>query len=167
MDLDPEVYPYSSLEWRVPTGPIDPVKLREAIRSAPGSIWVIEWKHQPGFLGLVELRPFSELKSIGIAFRLIRSEWGKGIATEAAGVALEYGFRKMKLLEIVALVHPENIRSQRVVQKLGLRWDGLIFVGRRSVLSVPFSNCSDNSRGAYTNKYICYRLSSADYRGHI
>jgi RimJ/RimL family protein N-acetyltransferase len=173
MDLDPEVYPYSEIGGRVRTAPRDPIKLRQAIRSeiaseTPqfGALWVIEWKHQPGFLGLVGLLPCPEPKSIALLFRLIRSAWGQGIATEAARAALEYGFCTMKLVDIVALVHPENSRSQRVVQKIGLRWDGLVLVRQRSILSTPLAISKDGSIPrtlSYTNKFICYRVGRAEY----
>jgi RimJ/RimL family protein N-acetyltransferase len=172
MDLDPEVYPYSEVGGRVRTGPIDPAKLMEAIRSEMaaerpqfGALWVIEWKHQPGFLGLVGLLPCSQPKSIALLFRLIRSEWGQGIATEAARAALQYGFRTLKLVDIVALVHPENSRSQRVVQKIGLRCVGLVSVRQRSILNTPLAISKDGSIPLnYTNNFICYRMDRSEYR---
>src|SRR5690349_3660976 len=97
MDLDPEVYPYSSIDLKVRRGPVDATKLRAAIRpeiaSGPprfGIIWAVEWKHQPGFVGLVGLLPCPQPKSIALSFRLVRSEWDKGLATEAARAAVEY-----------------------------------------------------------------------------
>jgi RimJ/RimL family protein N-acetyltransferase len=174
MDLDPEVYPYSEVHFHVRKKPPDPIKLRESIRSEiaarpPQPIWVIEWNNRPGFLGLVGLLPCAQPKSIAISFRLVRSEWGKGIATEAARSALEHGFRVMKLQEIVALVHPENHRSRHVVEKAGLRCDGLVLVAQRSILSAPprppdnvLGNLLALNSSSYSNKYICYRLSRTE-----
>ena len=54
--------------------------------------------------------------SVGKAF------WGHGLATEAAQVSLQYGFETLKLESIVAIVHPENGASRRVIEKLGMEF---------------------------------------------
>ena len=50
---------------------------------------------------------------------LNRNYWGKGYATEGAKAVLDYGFRELKRDRIVSLIHPGNIRSIRVAEKLG------------------------------------------------
>jgi len=56
-----------------------------------------------------------------IGWRLARSAWGKGLATEAALAARDHAFDALVLPELVAIIHPENDRSQRVAAKLGMR----------------------------------------------
>ena len=46
--------------------------------------------------------------------------WGKGLATESARAALAYGFEKAGLDRIMAVAVPENVASQRVMQKIGM-----------------------------------------------
>jgi len=46
--------------------------------------------------------------------------WGKGLATEAARAAVQFGFQSLGLERIVALASVENGASQRVIQKLGM-----------------------------------------------
>ena len=49
--------------------------------------------------------------------------WGRGFATAAARAALAYGFTKLCLDEIYACTVPANVRSLRVMQRIGLRPD--------------------------------------------
>ena len=53
-----------------------------------------------------------------IDFILDRSVWGKGYATEVGKASVQFGINKLKLKSIIGIVHPENIGSQRVLQKL-------------------------------------------------
>jgi RimJ/RimL family protein N-acetyltransferase len=53
-----------------------------------------------------------------------RSAWGRGYATEAAGLALGFGFRELELHRIWAVCDPENSGSARVLRKLGMRQEG-------------------------------------------
>jgi RimJ/RimL family protein N-acetyltransferase len=55
---------------------------------------------------------------IGVPF------WGKGFATEAAGAAVAYGFETLQLRRIYAHHFAENIASQRVLEKIGMRHEG-------------------------------------------
>jgi ribosomal-protein-alanine N-acetyltransferase len=49
-----------------------------------------------------------------------RTYWHRGLATEAASASLQWGFEELALERIVAIVHPENLRSRRVIAKLGM-----------------------------------------------
>ena len=55
-----------------------------------------------------------------IGWRLARSAWGRGLATEAALAARDHAFETLGLPELIAIVHPENTRSQAVARKLGM-----------------------------------------------
>jgi RimJ/RimL family protein N-acetyltransferase len=59
---------------------------------------------------------------IGYGLRLDRT--GDGIATEAAGLLLHLGFEDLGLHRIFAFHHPDNIASQRVMEKLGMQREG-------------------------------------------
>jgi len=52
-----------------------------------------------------------------IGWRLARSAWGRGLATEAALAARDHAFEVLGLPEVIAIVHPENARSQAVARK--------------------------------------------------
>jgi RimJ/RimL family protein N-acetyltransferase len=88
-------------------------------------LWAIELKPSAEFIGFVGLEipnydlPFSPCTEIG--WRLARRFWGRGYATEAAQVALNFGFEALALDEIVSFTSVLNERSQRVMQKLGMQ----------------------------------------------
>ncbi|EFC85085.1 GCN5-related N-acetyltransferase [Parafrankia sp. EUN1f] len=99
-----------------------------------------------GFAGLAHVPPF--LAEAGpdpeLGWRLKRSAWGQGLATEAAVAARDDAFRRLGLPEMISIIHPENVRSQRVAVKLGMRVARRIdnpAIGRRvdvwSVVSGP------------------------------
>ncbi|MEZ5428701.1 MAG: GNAT family N-acetyltransferase [Pyrinomonadaceae bacterium] len=73
-----------------------------------------------GYCGLQNLDGGDEIE---IYYGYAQTAWGKGFATEAAAAVLEFGFREAGLEEIVAVTHPENIASQNVLQKIGLRFE--------------------------------------------
>jgi RimJ/RimL family protein N-acetyltransferase len=52
--------------------------------------------------------------------------WGRGIATEAAGMLLELGFQELGLHRIEATTRPDNTASWHVLEKIGMRREGLI-----------------------------------------
>jgi RimJ/RimL family protein N-acetyltransferase len=56
---------------------------------------------------------------VEIGYRLGRGFWGKGLGTEAARMALAYGFDKVKLSAVIAIVEPDNLASLNVIRKLG------------------------------------------------
>lgn len=57
-----------------------------------------------------------------IYYLIGRDYWGQGYAYEASKALLDYGFNKMNLEEIVALVKAENIASRKVIEKIGLKY---------------------------------------------
>ncbi|KZK95949.1 anhydro-N-acetylmuramic acid kinase [Pseudovibrio sp. Ad46] len=57
---------------------------------------------------------------VEIGWRLLRSEWGKGFATEAAQMWLGFGLETLKLNEIVSFTPVQNSRSEKVMQRLGM-----------------------------------------------
>ena len=77
-------------------------------------------------IGWAGLQYLPELEVTEVGFLLDRSWWGKGYATEAARAALQFGFEDFKLKQIIALVHPENLASQRVIEKLGMMYESTI-----------------------------------------
>lgn len=68
----------------------------------------------PGFLPEV-------MPAVEIGWRLRRDAWGHGYATEAATAALRFGFDVIGLDRIVSIRHVDNVRSGRVMEKLGFR----------------------------------------------
>jgi RimJ/RimL family protein N-acetyltransferase len=80
-----------------------------------------------GLIGFCGLQPLletgSESDEIEIGWWLARAWWGRGLATEAARVALRDGFARVGLERIVAIAQPANTPSIGIMQKLGMRFE--------------------------------------------
>jgi ribosomal-protein-alanine N-acetyltransferase len=61
---------------------------------------------------------------VEVGYTFARESWGRGYATEAASACLAVAFGQLAFDEVIALVVPDNDRSQRVVAKLGMVQDG-------------------------------------------
>ena len=129
MDLDPAVHRYIYGDT-----PPDPDahrrRLEDQINSdwpPEGGRWIVEEKTNPEFLGWCGLIPLEDSGFIEIGYRYVRAAWGRGIATEAACRVLDHGCSTLGLDPIVAVSHPDNAASHRVLLKIGLKRDGTAF----------------------------------------
>jgi len=115
-------------------GPLTPeevttfvARMREKFQSQGFGFWALEEKATGAFIGFTGLnRPnFSApfMPCVEIGWRLARHAWGKGLATEAARAALNFGFGPAKLTEIVAFTARTNTRSRAVMTRLGMTYD--------------------------------------------
>jgi len=176
MDLDPEVYRYSEMLPSLPLENPDPAALREKIRfqiksGSPRDFWAVEWKDQPGLLGLAGLceNPAGGETNV-LGFRFVRTAWGQGIAPEVAQAILDHAFRVLKYPAVVAFSRMENWRSRRVLEKIGMKQDTIVVIEPRSLLSAPRSsgpvkiNNFLNIKCSNGIKYLGYRL---DRRAHL
>jgi RimJ/RimL family protein N-acetyltransferase len=113
------------------------------------SLWVVQERETGLTIGDCGLVLFGyEGPDIEIACRLRKGAWGQGYATEAGRAWIEYGFDEIGLERIVAASHPENEASQRVLEKLGMRREGLTDLdGTRALL---YSIEHDDPRPAAT-----------------
>lgn len=79
-----------------------------------------------------------ELQEYGwtyLGFRLAQSYWGKGLATEAASAWVRAAFDDFHIDRLTSFVHPENVSSMRVLEKLGFRAAGRdTIMGMNSIL---------------------------------
>lgn len=122
---DPEVVRY--MDW----GPNSEDDTREFLKRAQT---YIEGDPRIGFeLAVIHLERGELLGGIGLhvngpkamlGYCFARPAWGRGYATEAARVMLDFGFRSLKLHRIWACCDPENAGSVRVLLKVGMRKEG-------------------------------------------
>jgi RimJ/RimL family protein N-acetyltransferase len=78
-----------------------------------------------GWAGLQPLAGTTEIE-VGYAFR--KAAWGRGFATEVASALVQWGFEERGLDRIVAVASSENEGSRRVMDKLGMRYEGMRLV---------------------------------------
>jgi RimJ/RimL family protein N-acetyltransferase len=73
------------------------------------------------FLGRAGLRFWPQFDETELGWALRRNVWGKGYATEAGRACIEWGFRQLPVSYLTAMIQPDNGRSIRVAERLGLR----------------------------------------------
>ena len=90
-------------------------------------LWAVQRRDTGEFIGFTGLhvmtadRPLAGQVEVG--WRLARSVWGQGLATEAARAALGYGFETAGLAEVMSMTARINVRSWRVMERLGMLRD--------------------------------------------
>lgn len=85
--------------------------------------WAIETRATGEFIGFTGLATVDDempFTGIELGWRLARSAWGNGYATEAGQAALRHGFDVMDLSVIVAVTMAQNLRSQAVMRRIGM-----------------------------------------------
>ena len=82
------------------------------------SKWIILERQLGRAIGDSGLLKLEEHGWIDLGFRLAQSYWGKGLATEAASAWVRAAFDDFHIDRLTALVHPENVASIRVLEKL-------------------------------------------------
>ncbi len=125
LGTDPEVMRYISF-GKVQTQREARKDLATRIRMSTGNTgyWIIQHGETGAFIGWLALKKLSKTKDYEIGFRLMRSAWGKGYATEGSRKLLDYAFWDLGLTKVLAVAMPENKASRRVLEKLGLNFQG-------------------------------------------
>lgn len=88
--------------------------------------WAVEVQATGSFIGFAGLDDVDDglpFTGVEIGWRLARSAWGHGYATEAALATLTFGFGTLALPEIVAITTATNLRSQAVMRRIGMTRD--------------------------------------------
>jgi RimJ/RimL family protein N-acetyltransferase len=88
----------------------------------PGlGVWPAQERPTSRFIGWFCLKYVPKTVEVEVGYRLLPEAWGRGYATEGARALVARGFEVLGLYRIIGLTHPENVASQRVLQKAGLR----------------------------------------------
>lgn len=77
------------------------------------------WKETGEVIGFSGVKFVPEISDTELGYRFLPEYWGKGLATEAGRASIEFARSDLGLKRLVAMVHPENVASARVVTKLG------------------------------------------------
>lgn len=125
INADPEVAQYLN---RPPPGRLFVTHLEVEWRRHGFGLWALE-SAEPGaagrlvgFAGLSHPAFIPQLEmEVEVGWRLARQAWGRGLATEAARAVVEQARDALDLPRVISIIHPENRRSQRVAEKLGMR----------------------------------------------
>jgi len=86
-------------------------------------LWATIHKETGKFIGRCGLLPWEidGKLEIEIAYLLNKSFWHQGLATEAANGIMKYAFEKLNLSRLICLIEPDNIPSQKVAERIGMK----------------------------------------------
>lgn len=83
-------------------------------------------KKSSRLIGYCGFKYCKQLCGTEISYGFARDSWGRGYGYEAAKAVLDYGIETLKLKEIVAAVNPQNVASEIILNKIGMKPDGQI-----------------------------------------
>ena len=100
------------------------------------SHWAVEEKATQKMIGRIGFLNPEGWPGFEIGWTLARHAWGKGYATEGAKVALQYAFKQLDQPHVISLIHPDNVPSMKVAERIGekferktrlFEWDVLVY----------------------------------------
>ncbi|MEV1047284.1 GNAT family N-acetyltransferase [Streptomyces sp. NPDC049916] len=126
LDNDPEVMRYINGGRPVTAGEIRERTLPRLLHDHPCTgtrgFWAAREKTTGAFLGWFELRPLAENDPsvVELGYRLARTAWGRGYASEGARALVRKGFTDLGARRVTATTMAVNTASRRVMEKAGL-----------------------------------------------
>ncbi|PEJ51775.1 MULTISPECIES: GNAT family N-acetyltransferase [unclassified Bacillus (in: firmicutes)] len=100
---------------------------REMYETRSGIRWGIIEKETNKLIGTCGFNAYQERnKRAEVGYEIHPDYWRKGYATEAVKALLNYGFDMLQLNRIGAIVYPENLPSQKLLEKIGFTNEGLL-----------------------------------------
>jgi ribosomal-protein-alanine N-acetyltransferase len=127
--------------------------LERFIHEESDEVWALCLRETGRVVGSMGLHP-DRLRAPGVralGYVLARGLWGRGLVPEAAEAALAYGFDRLHLPMVSAYVFSDNVRSRRVVEKIGFRYEGTL---RHATLRYDGAVLDDR----------CYSITSHEFR---
>lgn len=122
---DPEVMKWMSTGQPIPRERVELAIPRyiERFHENGFGVFAVELKDSDMLVGYCGIVYLDNTPEVEIGYLFGRPYWGKGYATEAATAARDFGFNVVGLPRLVGITRHENIPSQRVLQKIGLRYE--------------------------------------------
>jgi RimJ/RimL family protein N-acetyltransferase len=126
LDSDPEVMRHVSGGIPTPREEIEndflPIFLAYYERGDRYGFWAAIEKATGDFLGWFHFRPAPDvdLDELELGYRLKRSAWGRGYASEGSRALIDKGFAEFGVKRVVASARATNIASLRVMEKIGM-----------------------------------------------
>lgn len=100
------------------------LQFRSHIENHGFGFYAVDWKEPQQFIGFIGLNipGFSSFFTpcVEIGWRLSKSFWNRGLATEGAKGVLHFAFNQLELKEIYSFTAVSNLPSERVMQKIGM-----------------------------------------------
>lgn len=86
--------------------------------------WILELRAGGELVGRAGLYHPPDWPGLELNWTVARPHWGNGYAGEAARAAMEWGRAELDADHLISLIADDNLRSQRVAEKLGMRLEG-------------------------------------------
>lgn len=87
-------------------------------------LWAVEERSSGEMIGRIGCWQPEGWPGLEIGWTLRRTYWGRGYATEAARLSMDYAFEKLGPSRLISLIRLENATSRRVAEKLGEKLEG-------------------------------------------
>lgn len=101
--------------------------LKEYEQEGRGLSFGIQHRLDQRLIGIATLSPpHRHHRRAELGYTISRAYWGQGYASEAAAEVLRFAFEQMGLVRLEALCLPEHIASARVLEKIGMQFEGLL-----------------------------------------
>ena len=132
-DVD-DVYAYArDPEWGRFLPLPSPYEYEHAVEYVEGSMNA-SWTTTPVFaiclngrvVGSTSIRVDARNRTAGLGYAIAREHWGKGLVAEAVEAVIDWAFETFDLAKVTAMADIKNTRSWRVMEKLGMRRDGVL-----------------------------------------
>lgn len=89
-------------------------------------LYLVERKNGSIPIGICGLIKRDSLEDIDIGFAFLASFQSQGYGFEAASATMEYAIQQLKLKRIVAITSKDNLGSSRLLEKIGMKFDGFV-----------------------------------------
>ena len=87
-------------------------------------MWAVELKAEARCIGRIGLYGPPHWPGLELGWVLGRPHWGQGLAREGADAARRWAFEEVGCDRLISLIHPDNLRSQRLAAALGAQAEG-------------------------------------------
>jgi RimJ/RimL family protein N-acetyltransferase len=127
MNADPRVNEFLGRTYNRELSVASAAAMQRALRENGYGWWAVEIRGGVPFAGVIALQEvpfqaaFTPANEIG--WRFASEQWGHGYATESARAALDFAFNRLNWDEVVAFTAASNVRSRRVMERLGMTHD--------------------------------------------
>jgi RimJ/RimL family protein N-acetyltransferase len=102
-------------------------RIEREMRACGYGLWAVELRDEARMIGFVGLMDVDArlpcAPAVELGWRLARPYWGRGLAYEGARAAVELAFGDLALAELVATTAVGNVRSRRLMERLGMSRD--------------------------------------------
>ena len=110
--LDDTLVPLSWVEAEIAAS-------RERFISGGAGLWSVRLEEAGPIVGFVGYREFFEPPQLQLLYGLLPTYWGRGLATEVAACACDFGFNELGFVEILAAIDSPHEASRAVLERLG------------------------------------------------